>query len=187
VRAPQLALLATTLAGCGGATAAAPRAAAEPDRCLVALRFAGEESAGGDESAGGEESAGEESATAEPEAPRTLVSLVRICDRDGRVVAPLGEVEGVCQHAEPPAGAWISARCWWPGRTARGLRVVGEGPRVTALGADEDVGGAAHGALEPLASVELPRGARVEVLAPDRRPVRSGTRAEGAQAPGGER
>lgn len=156
-----LALAACGGAGCGGAGAAAStRAAPDPDRCLVALRFAG----------------GDEAPVEGPEIPRTMVSLVRICDRDGRVVAPIGELEGVCQHAEPAADAWIAARCWWPGHGARGLRVVAEGPTVTALGADEDAEGALLGALEPLTSIELPRGARVDVLAPERRRVRGMSR-----------
>ncbi|GAB4194977.1 MAG: hypothetical protein OHK0013_00690 [Sandaracinaceae bacterium] len=143
-------------AGCGGPTTGLPRPAptAPADRCVVALRFTEGPSAS-------------EARTGDaPELPTTAVSLVRICDRSGRVVRALGLERGVCQRAHAEPGELLVARCWWPGATGRTIRVAREGGRLVARRASDDAEGAEADAIELVGEVEVPSRARVDPLDP---------------------
>jgi len=150
------ALCALFATACGGATTevGGGRAAATTDRCVIALRFVSDEDV----------VAESPSATDEAVPPTTELSLVRICDQNGRIVSSLGAQTGVCQYASAPPVTLIAARCWWPGRDAVALRVVRDGLRVTAFAIERD----GEGEARALGSVELPERSRIDVLTPDR-------------------
>lgn len=164
-RRSALALLVTLAAGCGSAQHAGttPPPEPPPDRCVIALRLAQDETR--------DETPNEvrDEAPREEPPPTTTLSLVRICDQHGRVVTSLGAREGVCQHeaGEPRTrGVLLRARCWWPGQDASVVQVVREGQRVSAW---------THGEgdeerRELLGSVEVPERARLDVLSPGHRP-----------------
>jgi hypothetical protein len=155
--------------GCGGAGGrAGDEGTLEPaDRCVVALRFSEGFSEGFSERLVEEGSASTgERVTAEVELPTTEVSLVRICDREGRIVRGLGVQRGVCQRAEPAPGELLAARCWWPGVEGRLIRVARSEDRALAHGAREDAAGGRDGEIELLGEVDLPARARVAPLDP---------------------
>ena len=149
-------LCALLASACGGPRAeiGPGSAAATTDRCVIALRFVSDEDV----------AAQSPDATGEPAPPTTELSLVRICDQNGRIVSSLGAQTGVCQYASAPPVTLIAARCWWPGHDAVALRVVREGLVVTAFAIDRD----GEGEARALGSVELPERSRVDVLTPDR-------------------
>jgi len=157
-RIPLAALLLAlwTLGACGGATteAGGGRSTGTTDRCVIALRFVTNDDVGTESSP----------ATEEAVPPTTDVSLVRICDQNGRIVHSLGARTGVCQYGTPLPGTLIAARCWWPGHDAVALRVVREGAQVTAFAIDRD----GEGEAQALGSVELPERSRIDVLTPGR-------------------
>ncbi|MBX7191058.1 MAG: hypothetical protein K1X94_03320 [Sandaracinaceae bacterium] len=162
MRRARLAALAMTLAAGCGATTEAPRETSPSDtvdRCVLALRFVSDEADArvADDAAG---RAVEPNAV--PVAPTTELSLVRICDQNGRVVSSLGSQRGVCQYVPDTPAALISARCWWPGEVGVSLRVVREGRRVFVVALEES------GAADPvtLGDLEVPARARLDVLAP---------------------
>lgn len=161
---PMRALLRTVLAGaatlaigCGGASPEPAASSTTPaaDRCVLALRFVSDEA---DERLGLEGTG----ADATPIAPTTQLSLVRICDQNGRIVSSLGAQRGVCQYVADTPASLISARCWWPGQDGVSLRVMREGQRVYVVALEES------GNADPvtLGDVEVPARARLEVLAP---------------------
>jgi hypothetical protein len=146
--------LGAALLGCGSTT---PEPTSRPgtpeqDRCVIALRFVADEA----------EERVEASTDGTPIAPTTELSLVRICDENGRVVSSLGAQRGVCQYVADTPAALISARCWWPGADGVSLRVMREGQRVFVVALEES------GQADPitLGDLEVPARARIEVLAP---------------------
>ncbi|MEQ8455454.1 MAG: hypothetical protein RLO52_31415 [Sandaracinaceae bacterium] len=147
-----LLLSALLLAGCGAATPPAEEpeeeAEAPPSSYAIALRFA-------------------DAGTDENETPHTRVLLVRIAPDGERVARDLGTETGACYHQDP-ADALIQARCWWAGAGAR-YEVRREGDAVIALRADVDEM-TEDAALEETARVEVPRAARLQVLAPGAAP-----------------
>lgn len=149
-------LAALAVAACGGATteASRERTDATTDRCVIALRFVSDEDV----------VAESPTAADQPVPPTTELSLVRICDQNGRIVSSLGAQTGVCQYEPAPPATLIAARCWWPSHDAVALRVVREGQEVTAFAIERDGDGEAR----ELGSVELPERSRVDVLAPGR-------------------
>lgn len=121
---------------------------------MIALRFVSDEDV-----------VAESPATDEvPVPPTTELSLVRICDQNGRIVTSLGAQTGVCQYESTPPVTLIAARCWWPSHDAVALRVVRDGSQVTAFAIAHD----GEGEARALGSVELPERSRVDVLAPGR-------------------
>jgi hypothetical protein len=130
----------------------------EADRCVLALRFVSDDA---EDRLGSGASLDAEGA---PGAPTTELSLVRICDQNGRIVRSLGTQAGVCQHAPEARGTLVSARCWWPGHTGVSLRMMREGQRVFVVALEESSG------ADPvtLGAVEVPARAHLEVLAPGR-------------------
>lgn len=151
--------LVATMSGCGGASAEAPASSTERgvDRCVLALRFVSDDA---EERVSADAAHG--SADGPPVPPTTELSLVRICDQNGRIVSTLGTQRGVCQHAPDTPAALISARCWWPGQPGVSLRVMREGQRVYVVALEES------GDADPLTlgAVEVPARARLDVLAP---------------------
>jgi hypothetical protein len=159
MRGSLIAIAMALAAGCGGAsTEAAPSSTeAGVDRCVLALRFVSDDA---EERVAADAAAG--STDGPPVAPTTELSLVRICDQNGRIVSSLGTQPGVCQHAPDTPAALISARCWWPGQPGVSLRVMREGQRVFVVALEES------GSADPitLGAVEVPARARLDVLAP---------------------
>ncbi len=153
----MLTLIALSLSaiGCGSTTPAPTSAPGTPesDRCVLALRFVSDEA---------EERVEAGSASGTPVAPTTELSLVRICDQNGRIVSSLGAQRGVCQYVPDTPASLISARCWWPGQDGVSLRVMREGQRVYVVALEES------GQADPitLGDLEVPARARLEVLAP---------------------
>ena len=149
-------LCALLASACGGPSAeiGAGRAAATTDRCVIALRFVSDEDV----------AAQSPDATGEPAPPTTELSLVRICDQNGRIVTSLGAQAGVCQYEPTPPATLIAARCGWPSHDAVALRVVRDGQQVTAFA----IAGDGEGEARALGSVELPERSRVDVLSPGR-------------------
>lgn len=159
MRRAAIAILLGLAAGCGGAsTQGAPSSTEQGvDRCVLALRFVSDDADEPEDAAHG-------SSATTPVPPTTELSLVRICDRNGRIVSSLGTQPGVCQHAPDTPAALISARCWWPGQVGVSLRVMREGLRVFVVALEEG------GSADPitLGAVEVPARARLDVLAPGR-------------------
>lgn len=155
------ALVTLALAACGpaacGSAPAETRSRSTPDstdRCVIALRFVSDEDV-----------VAESAPTDEvPLPPTTELSLVRICDQNGRIVTSLGAQAGVCQYEPTPPATLIAARCWWPSHDAVALRVVRDGQQVTAFA----IAGDGEGEARALGSVELPERSRVDVLSPGR-------------------
>lgn len=159
MRGAAMAIAMALAVGCGGASTEGSRTSTEAgvDRCVLALRFVSNDAE--DRVAA---DAAEPNADGPPVAPTTELSLVRICDQNGRIVSTLGTQPGVCQHAPDTPAALISARCWWPGQPGVSLRVMREGQRVYVVALEES------GSADPvtLGAVEVPARARLDVLAP---------------------
>ncbi len=148
---PWIAALALALLlGCGASVPppAEPVDDEGPQTYAVALRL---EDAGADEH----------------DTPRTRVSLVKIAPDGARTVEVLHTELGACWHETDVEGVLIAARCWWGGAGARyAIARVGDTVIARRRDVDEQTGDAGW---VQVGGVEVPEGARLQVLAPGRR------------------
>ena len=99
--------------------------------------------------------------------PNTRVTLVRICDPGGTETRIVGSELGVCQFADPGV-ALMRARCWWAGNGSelemhRVLRQI-----VVRRAELTEEGGL--GPFSDAVELDLPVGARLDVLGPETLP-----------------
>lgn len=143
-----LALSIVFLGACGGAATGAPPPATadDPDSCAVAVRI--------------EELVPE--VETDDTVPRMVLTVVRICERDGTATAALPPEAGVCTPEAPERDAIAAATCWWAGAGAV-VEVVRVGDELVArrTARDEMAG---PGAPEDVARVPLPPDAETHGL-----------------------
>jgi hypothetical protein len=139
--------IALSSGGCGGASGAGtttPEDDAER-ACTAALRF--EDPAEGQ--------------PPEDQPPRTVVSLVLICEEEPVQRATLGSEVGACYPIESQ-GVLLRARCWWGGEgSVIEVRRQDDVLVVERSGIDEHTG---TGPPSEVSRMDVPEGAHVEAL-----------------------